>query len=76
MSCRLDHDGIETVGAAQSIGEVGSDHPLGGGDGTLALTGISADIGPGTHAISLICTQTDADLDVTNSNLTVVAVDE
>ena len=42
----------------------------------MALTGISQDIGPGTHAISLICTQTDADLDITNSNLTVVAVDE
>jgi hypothetical protein len=76
MSCRLDHDGIETIGTPQSIGEVGADHPLGGGDGTMALTGLSADIGPGTHAISLICTQTDADLDLTNSNLTVATVDE
>jgi hypothetical protein len=76
MSCRLDHDGIETIGAAQQIGEAGSNHPLGTADGTMALTGISADIGPGTHAISLICTQNDADLDITNSNLTVVAVDE
>jgi hypothetical protein len=76
MSCRLDHDGIETIGVPQSIGEVGANHPLGGGDGTMALTGISLDIGPGTHAISLICTQTDADLDLTNSNLTVATVDE
>jgi hypothetical protein len=76
MSCRLDHDGIETIGTPQSIGEVGADHPLGGGDGTMAITGLSADIGPGTHAISLICTQTDADLDLTNSNLTVATVDE
>jgi hypothetical protein len=76
MSCRLDHDGIETVGVPQQIGEAGANHPLGTADGTMALTGISADIGPGTHAISLICTQNDADLDITNSNLTVVTVDE
>ena len=31
MSCRLDHDGIETIGVAQSIGEVGANHPAGRG---------------------------------------------
>jgi hypothetical protein len=68
--CQLRVDGVN-LGAAQVNEERSStvaNHPAGA---TMALTGLSEPLAPGSHTAELVCTEEDGDLDWGPINMTV-----
>jgi hypothetical protein len=71
--CQLEVDGVG-MGAAQVNAERSTtvaNHPAGG---TMALTGLSELLAPGSHTAEVICTEEDGDLDWGPINLTAALV--